>query len=458
MIIHLVHIFSEKREQKYFLPAKQPFEYRLTGISLYDLKTNSNLKSHVDFSQRGRCRLMQNETYVRKLSLNERIWIASACAFPPCSNQMFLEGEEDSEMDKAKLEAAVQASSAVNPGSRVVVTGVLGGSKLVDSGKSPRVREVDGSGWDGLSDQGAPFLSDPLSPDLKEPACEVLLIHGKPLRLGFRTHHSVMDARGTGLWVADTFRVLRGEKPLGAYATVNDMDLPLSYAKKNGTKQADNLAPTGAAKDGPKGFVWMRRKLPGKRYPHLIGQIALLIAKEAWSHSEGNVTIGIPVDWRILMPPDLRSTANLSVAINVPVKPGFVPRDFTEEMKRIGMERVRGIDSSLNTLLQSTPIPIMSGLLNMMTDKMNKAGRYSYSGLITGTKGVSLEFMKGGGFNAKGMFFVPPYFGTVPLFVGFLDHGSGTQLMVTAPKVLGDAGRLEALMNRIIGGLVASDT
>lgn len=88
-------------------------------------------------------------------------------------------------------------ASAGNPGSRLILRGHLGSCRWVDSGKTPPVREIDGSRWDGLGPVGAPFLQEPLSP-IKGPMCEVLLIHGDPLRVAFRVHHGVMDGRGIG--------------------------------------------------------------------------------------------------------------------------------------------------------------------------------------------------------------------------------------------------------------------
>jgi hypothetical protein len=274
--------------------------------------------------------------------------------------------------------------------------------------------------------------------------------------LAFRTHHSVMDARGTLIWAEDIFRALNGAPVLGSYSTINDLDLDLNYIKKQSrTKLLDSIAPAGVAQDNKKGFVWIRKELAG-RYPNLIAQIALLLAREAWAYSEGNVTIGIPVDWRMLNA-DLRTTANLSVAVTIPVERGTTQQEFTDKMRKQIIERVRGSNSVFNRLLQYTPIWLIGGLLEMMINRMNRTGRYSFTGIITGARGLSLEGLKGGGFVSKSLFFVPPYIGSIPFFIAFEDYGKAIQLVATAPIAFENSGRFEFLMEKIVSGLVRAD-
>jgi hypothetical protein len=402
--------------------------------------------------------MTKNDTYKRNLSLNERTWIAVAQAYPPFCNQLILEGDAQSVIDKTKLETAVEKASAANPGSRVTLKGLWRTCHLVDSRKSPRVREVDGSKWSGFDDNGAPFLAEPLSPDLREPACEVLIIHGSPLRLAFRTHHAIMDARGTFVWVEDIFRALRGESAVGSDSTVSDLDLGLKYKKKKARSSVSGyLSPLGTAEGQEDGFRWIRKQLTG-RYRYLIAQIAVLLAKEAWSISPGNVLVYIPVDWRLLHQ-NIRTPANLSTAVSLEVKPETTHKGFTDELKRLVMEQNRPY-SALNTLLPFIPFWLMRGILTKFTKKAHKTGRYPFSVVLTGSRerDFNLKTVSGEGFNCDTGFFIPPCFGSSPIFLAFLELENVIQLVATVPKVLATAGRFDALMDTIVSGLVSTDT
>lgn len=399
--------------------------------------------------------MTENNTYARRLSLNERTWISLAQAYPPFCNQMILEGDAKSVIDKTKLETAVEKASAANPGARVILKGLWNSSKLVDSGKTPRVREVDGSAWSGFNEKGAAFLSDPVSLDMKDPACEVLIIKGSPLRLAFRTHHAVMDARGTYVWVEDIFRILRGESPIGTSSTLNDLELGLKYKKKEARSYTGGyLAPTGTAQGNEGGFAWIRKQITG-RYPNLIGQIALLAAREAWKHSDGNVLFYVPVDWRILKE-NLRSTANLSMAVSVKVTPETTAKEFSDEMKRLAMEQSRPY-SAFSKLFPFVPFWLVRSALIKFTKKMHRKARYPFTGVLTGARGFYMPVFNADGFNCDNMFFVPPCYGGSPFFCAFVEYGGLIQLVASAPKVLATSGRFESLMDNIISGLVLAD-
>ena len=137
--------------------------------------------------------------YSRQLSSTERAYVVYNECCPPFLNQLFWEGT--GHFDLPKWREAVKIASEANPGSRVVVKGVVSFARLVDTGKTPPVIEVDGSHWDGLGPEGAPAkLSETMNP-FEGPTSEVVLIHGNPLRIVFRTMHATMDGRGTVTWV-----------------------------------------------------------------------------------------------------------------------------------------------------------------------------------------------------------------------------------------------------------------
>lgn len=158
-----------------------------------------------------------------KLTNSTRLWVAADMIDPPFANQLIFDGSGAFELDK--LENAISMASAANPGSRYVLRGMLGSSRWVDSGVTPRLRVVDGAGWDGMGPEGAPAcLRESLSV-ASGPSCEVVVITGSPLRIVFRSHHGIMDGRGTLTWAEDIFRALRGEPVTGSDPMLCEYDL-----------------------------------------------------------------------------------------------------------------------------------------------------------------------------------------------------------------------------------------
>lgn len=167
--------------------------------------------------------------YIRKLSSTERVYLTLADMYPPFANQYFWEGT--GVLDPALWHAAVEQAAESNIGCRLALTGTLNRTRWVDSGNPPLVSEIDGSRWSGMSSDDAEFLTTPLSP-WDGHGCQILLIHGDPLRVVFRTHHAVMDGRGTQTLAEDVFRALRGEPLIGSEGRTVEQDLARSFQKK----------------------------------------------------------------------------------------------------------------------------------------------------------------------------------------------------------------------------------
>ena len=185
----------------------------------------------------------EQNKYKRKMSPTERVYLIYNHICPPFANQMILEGSGC--LDYKKWILAVKEASKANPGSRIVCRGHGPLSHWVDSGIAPDVRKEDGSAWNGIGPEGAPFLERKLSP-IKGPTCEVILINGGTPRIAFRTHHGAMDARGTMSWALDIFRSLRGEKPIGSHCALTEQKLARLYQKESRTPPKHRfIAPTG---------------------------------------------------------------------------------------------------------------------------------------------------------------------------------------------------------------------
>jgi hypothetical protein len=119
--------------------------------------------------------------------------------------QVFVEGT--GVIEAAALTDAVAAAAGACPGARVVRQGKF----WVDSGRSPEVRVLDGAALNRGSFDNLPELHRSLRGDGGGPMTEVVQLTGARPAMVFRSHHSVMDAGGLLLWVAEVFRALRGE-------------------------------------------------------------------------------------------------------------------------------------------------------------------------------------------------------------------------------------------------------
>ena len=388
-------------------------------------------------------------SYKRKVSPSERLWLVAARLCPPFSNIVILEGTGS--LDIGYWQDAVHRASSVNPGSRLRISGVLGCSKWIDSGRTPAVKEIDGSSWDGKGPEGAPFLEDPFL--LKDGhSCDVLLLHGDPLRVVFRSHHAVMDGRGTMVWMNDMFRCLRKEEPLGSYSRLYDRKLAQSFQKETrGAFAMEHGAPTGTASGQVPGVTWQRRKIKGK-YSDLVGQMSLLIAAEARKHHQGVVRIGIPVDLR-RRKPGLRSTANLTIAIYVEINQETTAADVGADIARQLEQGKDGVTTKSASLMNIIPLNIVQKGVEKLIRKQHRSGMYGLTGVISNMGRIDTSGCIGGGFSTKTCFFIPPGLDTLPVFFTLNGNGNTIELICTMPKALASKGRLKALMDKIVAGL-----
>src|SRR4051812_10200224 len=108
-------------------------------------------------------------TYSRRVSFNERLYLAEDGLRPGFCIQIVIEGEGP--LSPEPLKVAVARAAEVNPGCRLVLRGVLGWMRWVAEGPVPPVRVV--STW---AEDGAPpaEIERPLPPD-HGPTCEVVV-------------------------------------------------------------------------------------------------------------------------------------------------------------------------------------------------------------------------------------------------------------------------------------------
>jgi hypothetical protein len=364
--------------------------------------------------------------------------------------------EGDGTLDVQKWREAVRFASAANPGSRLVLKGHLGASRWVDSGDTPPVTEVDGSSWDGMGPEGAPFLERSLC-IRKGPTCEVLLIKGNPTRVCFRSHHAVMDGMGMLTWMGDIFAVLRGEEPKGSNAAITDTEL--ARANQDQYRKPfprNNIAPTGKPSAAKRGVTWKRVIIPGN-YKNILGQVVVLSAREAWRYQDGPVRFAIPVDLRFRQK-GLRSTANLAIAIYVEVKRDSSPADVAEDIRRQVAEKRDCMIDRTDPFLRYLPMGYLVKKGNERIDSCNKTGLFGSSGLISNMGKLPMQYFSGGGFNSRIIWGIPPGIENIPFLIGFASREDEVTLSVGMPHTLAGEQRMEIFLRNLKEGLVPADT
>ncbi|PKL35308.1 MAG: hypothetical protein CVV44_21075 [Spirochaetae bacterium HGW-Spirochaetae-1] len=393
---------------------------------------------------------MKKTPYKRQLSFNERFFLVFDKINPPIANQFIMEGAGSFEPES--WERAVREASEANPGSRVMLKGHLGFSRLVDSGKTPPVKQVDGSQWSGHDPENAPFLQTAL-PIRQGLPCEVLLVEGTPQRVIFRTHHSVMDGRGTMTWIFDIFRALNGKKCRGSNSVLTDAELAMKIQPKS--RKAfpfEHIAPTGTADGEPSGVTWQRRTIQGT-YPNITARLALLLAREAWKYRDGIVRISIPVDLRAYEE-GLTSTGNLTFAIYVEIKKDSTVESIKNDITAQISSFPDGILSEGDDIYRQIPVSLMAWKAKSICRERHREGIYSISSLISNMGALDLSRFSGGGFTASAMWGIPPGGEYFPLVMGTCSYNNDTtEIIITMPKVLAGQNRMDSIFDTLITGL-----
>ncbi len=394
--------------------------------------------------------MAERAPYERRLSFNERLYLAAEQLQPGFCIQIVVEGE--GALSPKALEAAVHTAACANPGVRLVLRGVLGWTRWVATGPVPVVRVVDPWPEDG----GVPFgLERPLSPT-DGPTCEVVLSPGPRPRVVFRCFHGVMDARGLLHFAEEVFRALRGEPLAGSDCALSDTEVVESTVGKR-TRPAlrsDCVALTCTKSSYPSAVRWRRVTLEGA-LPGLVARVAAAIARHARRFHEGTTRVMIPVDLRNYRR-ELRATGNMTypLFLDVPVERGW--RDLQKEiLKRLGQKEPMRLDPA-EKLLPWLPMWIVRAIYAAWTSSHRRRGRYPFTALITHVALQGVAEMNAPGFKSAGMHLLPPQSDFVPLGIAAVTGSQGAEIVVSAPEGLMTEAQLEELCDALRSGVAAA--
>lgn len=380
----------------------------------------------------------------RPVSAREKVYIAIDQLSPPFANQFVLEGTGS--IDHKQLLNAVEIASQANPGSRLVLRGRLGWSRWVDSGITPRVRLLNGENWSGHDPEGADFLLEPL-PVRSGPTCEVILLSGDPIRVIFRTHHGVMDGRGTLLWVDDIFRVLNGNAPLGS--TLGLTDTQLAKSLKAGTEK--NLrrvcpAPTGLFEGNEEGSTWRRIQIKGK-HSMLLPKVALFIAQQARRSPSDNIVISIPVDMRQHAAVRENNTGNLTGTIKITIAEHTTPEEITQQIQaKLEQREFAALNPGIS-IAPHLPLMLLVAGIQQAAKQMRQDSLFYDSAILSNLGKLNLQPYETKDFKPSGGVFIPLGTDASPLFMGLFGNEGGVEVTAKMPKGFASNGRIDQFMS-----------
>ena len=394
----------------------------------------------------------------RPVSGVERGWLASDLILPPFVIHMVLEADPSRplRLDIAHWQQAIEAVARVQPGVRVRLAGHLGWSRWVSDGALPRLREVDGSGWDGSGPADAPFMNDHLYPRTG-PMVEVVIAHGTPTRVVVRCHHAAMDAGAMLYFADDLFRALRGEELLGAEGGP-PIDADIGAQLGNNTRRESTLicpSPTGAPAGDRMARTWFRTSAPGS-FKELLAQVALSLAESADVAEPGLMRVDIPVDFR-RHNTTIRSSANLTGFVRVPLDAVIhASQPVSAFAARVRDLVARGVHGSVPLSMRPLrwiPLSLMKWLGKGGCRRALRKNRFDISAVLSNMGRLEPSLYCGGGFETQAVFFVPPPSPVVPLFLMLTGSPTNVELCGSMPQALASDGRLQRLLTDVASRL-----
>jgi len=255
-----------------------------------------------------------------------------------------------------------------------------------------------------------------------------------------------MDGRGVLAWVGDVFRTLRGEEPVGAYATETDVTVVSHMTDKTRTIKPDEcIAPTGESVPGEPGSSWRRISI-AEPVPKLLGRIGCALARSAWNYRDGIVRFLIPVDLRQRRP-GLLSTGNLTTTIYVDVTRDSTPDSIVFDIFRQLHNKNDCMPFAGGWVpLDMIPISLLGMGYKVLTRLNHARGLYNASALISNMGRIDTRMFSGAGFIADSVFAITPNLDKLPMIITLVECNGREEIIISIPNDLGNQDRFERLL------------
>ncbi|MGK4585613.1 amino acid adenylation domain-containing protein [Kitasatospora sp. HPMI-4] len=350
--------------------------------------------------------------------------------------------EGDGHLPAEELAAAVAAAAEASPGMRLVRRG----RRWVDGGTAPALTVLPPDSFDRRRFD-SPFLQQSL--DGTGAACEVLLVPGTPSTVAFRAFHGVTDGRGLLQWMADVFRVLRGEDPLGATSRLNDEELIRAIDRPGGLPPAlpapklEWPSVLGRRSPGSSGLLWRRRTVDG-RHPAATAKVAAVLAQ---TYGSGRGRFFVPVDLRRYRS-ELRSTASLARALRLDVAAGDGWQDVQQRMLNLLTENAELAPPFSGSILRM-PLPLLRATNAGLDRLATRRDRYNSLAYLSHMGSVDLADYSAGDFRADTVYSLGATSPASPLEVDLVESPGRTEITVAWHDGPGMAARAEDVLDTL---------
>ncbi|MFR9795983.1 hypothetical protein ACL02U_08780 [Streptomyces sp. MS06] len=373
--------------------------------------------------------------YQRRISQIERGYLNAAATGTPQLIQMVVEGV--GRIDAEALEQAVRGAVLVGPGLAVRRRATAWRA----DGPLPPVRVLpDGAGPDH------PFFHGDLDV-VTGPVCEVGLSAGPSgTRLVVRASHIVTDGRGLRQWIADVFRILRGEEPLGAGAVVDDTH----FRKAAGTvPRAEPPARLGGlpailgrgpAESTP---LWNRRRVPAA--PSAVtARVAAAVSRHLATDTGRLI---VPVDLR-RHDRAVRSTANLTSQLVLDLR-----RD--DDWKRLHGQVLRALLSKREVASLEKDFLRSNPFANSLREAQELDGtRFPCTAIVSDHGPVDVEELRTDDFRPTAFFTLPMLVPYAEMFLSTCQFGEETEVTLSCRRRPGALEASDAVLDDVEHALV----
>ncbi|MEU9360148.1 hypothetical protein AB0D35_18815 [Streptomyces sp. NPDC048301] len=374
--------------------------------------------------------------YTRRISQIERGYLNAAATGTPQLIQMVVEGE--GHIDPDALRDAVRAACLAGPG----LTVRRRGAAWKADGPLPPVVELP------PSDFGSPFHLRDLDV-VTGPVCELGLTEGPVTRLVVRASHIVTDGRGLRQWIADVFRVLRGEEPVGAADTADDTHFRTAAGKVAPAPAPARLEGLPAVLgEGPADGtpLWIRRRVPA--CPSAVtARIAAAVSRRL---PAGSGRLVVPVDLR-RHDPAVRSSANLTSQVVLDLR-----RD--DHWKRLHGEIVGSLLRKRDVAVLDRDFLRSNPFANSLREARDLDGtRFPCTAIVSDHGRVDTDDYRTPSFTPTGFFTLPMLVPYAEMFISAFRVGDSTELTLACRERPGARAAARSLLDDVEHALVTAD-
>ena len=385
--------------------------------------------------------LKQKSNYTRKVSSNERVYMAMSELFPAFCIQILLESEDIISVDQ--LQNAVNIACEANPSSRLLLRGKRQNSHWIDSQINPKVQVL-------VYNDDKAFHFDKVSVFTekidfrKGPTSRVYIINcGKINRVLFQVFHGTMDAQGALLWAKDVFRVLKGENPIGHLSSLDEQTYlnNATVDKPFVRMDTEYTSPLPEAESFQKEFTWSRVKVKGK----VNGIVAKLVKEIAQMIPGEKNKFMIPVDLRRHVPEE-RIGGNFTNPIYLEATQNDTWESLYENMvMQLAHNKELIIDKHLH-YIGYLPLWFLKNFLSRTYKKEITKNKFFLTGMISNIGKVEREWFSFKGYQPSSICFLPVNLPVAGVSIVITENDEHLEICATAPSVMALEGKLEKMI------------